>query len=90
MGRAQRAAPTYSVLSALSCVRNRLMQLRHHPGACPIMLAITSPPHLAGLPPLPPPQTLPSPCSLPENPTGGHRADGLSPWQARAKDFEHH
>ena len=29
-------------------------------------------------------------CRLPENPAGGHRLDGLSPWQARAKAFEHH
>lgn len=27
---------------------------------------------------------------LPENPAGGHRADGLSAWGARAKHFEHH
>jgi hypothetical protein len=27
---------------------------------------------------------------LPENPAGGHRADGLNSWQARAKVFEHH
>ena len=27
---------------------------------------------------------------LPPNPAGGHRADGLSPWAARAKAFEHH